>query len=168
MKVILNFQSLFPVVVLLLHAFIILFLCIYLLRKVGILKNPLSGLEYSHAIFGAITIFSVLLISTAGATALFQTFKTFQNQGNPPWQLYLSKSGEYFLVILFFEVLLALIILLFTRTFLLKGNGIKDMLEGSIPSALVFSAIVLGFAIVLRVMAIEVLQYITPQYLNFR
>ena len=168
MKSILNFQFLLPIGVLLLQMFISLFICIAILRKMCIVKKPLGGLEYSHAIFASITIFSVFLISTASAPAMFQTFKAYQNQRNPEWQLYFSKSGEFFLVILFFEVLLGLMILLFTKTVLSIGNGIKEIQEGSIPSALVTSGIVLGFAIVLRVMAAEVLEYITPQYINFR
>lgn len=168
MKAILNFEFLLPITVLLLQVFIVLYICILILRKIGILKQPLGGLEYSHAFFATATIFSVLLISTAGASAMFQTFKTYQNQSGSIWQLYLAKSGQFFLVVLFFELLLGMVILLLTKTSLFVGNGLKEILDGNIPAALVTSCIVLGFAIVLRVMASEIMEYITPQYLNFR
>lgn len=168
MKAILNFEFLMPIGILLLQVFMILYLCILVLRKIGIVKQPLGGLEYSHAIFAGVIIFSTLLISTASAPAMFQTFKTYQNQSGSIWQPYLSKSGQFFLVVSFFELLLGLVILLFSKTFLSFGNGVKEILEGSIPSALIASCIVLGFAIALRFMASEAMEYITPQYVNFR
>lgn len=168
MKAILNLEFLLPIGILLLQVFIILSICILILRKLKVLKQPLDGLEYSQAIFASITILSVLLVATASAPAMFQTFKAYQNLNENIWNLFVFKSGEFFLVILFFELLLGLAILLFTRTFFSMGNGFKEIGEGKIPSALITSCIVIGLAIVFRIMAAEAMDYITPQYLNFR
>ena len=118
--------------------------------------------------FASVTIFSVLLISTSCVSSSFQAFKIYQNQGEGLWQLYLAKSGEFFLIILLFELFLVLVILIFTKRVSPLGNGIKEIKEGSIPLALLTSCIILGFAIVFRIMASETMDYITPQYLNFR
>lgn len=168
MKAVFNVEILLPVAVVVLQAFVVLFACVFALRKLRVLSQPLSGLEYSKAIFAAGVIFSFLLISTASATAMFQTFKVYQNQNEGLLQMFLAKSGQFFFIVLFFELLLALTILLFTKSFLSIGNGFKDILEGSIPSALITSLVVLGFGIVLRAMASEAMEYITPQYVNFR
>ena len=168
MNTILNVEILIPIGLLLLQTGIILLIWISILKKIGIIKKPFDGLEYSHAIFTSVFILSVLLVATSSAPAMFQTFKTYQSQNGNLWQLYLYKSSQFFLIILFFEVLLGLVLILFTRTFFAPGNGIKDIVEGSIPSALITSSIVIGFSIALRIMSSEVVEYLRPQYLNFR
>jgi hypothetical protein len=167
MKAILNFQIMWPIFIWLLQTMLFLFIGATILWKLGMIKRPLAGMEYSQAIMAAVTIFSVLLISTASAGPLFQTFKTMQNQGSPDWRVYGAKAGELLLVSLFFEVLLGLIMGSMTKAFMFLRKSSQQINEGSMPTAIIASALVLGMAIGLRVMTAEVLEYVTPQYINF-
>jgi uncharacterized membrane protein YjfL (UPF0719 family) len=44
----------------------------------------------------------------------------------------------------------------------------KEIEEGNIPASILLSVIILGFAIVLQVCAKEMIEYITPHYINIR
>jgi hypothetical protein len=168
MKPLLNLEMLLPVGILLLQIIVILFVCLTILKKVKIIKSPLAGLEYSQAIFACCILFAVFIIDTASVSATFQSFKTYQNQQISILQPLFSKSGQYFLVVLFFEALLGVLIYLVSKILFGLGKGIKEIESGNIPFSLLISAIIIGFSIVLNVMAKEVIEYIVPHYLNFR
>ena len=168
MKTISDFSFLLPSSILFLQAFMFLYISLLILKRIGMLKQPYNGLEYSQAIFASVVIFSVLLINTACLSASFQTFKIYQNHSVGLVQSYLSKSAQFFFIVLLFELILGLITLLFIKRSFLIGNGINEIREGSINCALLTSCIILGFAIVLRAMASEIIDYVTPKYFNFR
>lgn len=168
MNAIFNFHNWMPVFVQVIQLLIFISVAVFLLRKTGIIRYPLNGLEYSQVVFAGVIVFSVLLISTSGTSAMFQMFKTYQAEQPIPRQLYFEKCGQYFLVTLLFELFLGLPLLLFASKALFSGNLIKEILAGSIPSALLAGSIILGLAIGLRVMSAEVMEFITPHYLNFR
>lgn len=168
MEAILNLKIWLPVFVQIIQLLVFIPITIFTLKKSGVIRYPLAGLEYSQAIFAGVTIFSVLLISTSGAPAMFQFFKTYQQIGQVAWQSYLVKCGQFFFVTFFFELILGIIVLSFARRILFLENLLKEICTGSIPSALLAGSILLGFAAGLRIMSSEIMEYITPQYLNFR
>jgi uncharacterized membrane protein len=79
MNSIFRLEILLPVLLLVLQAFILLFLCLFVLRRLKIVKTPYAGMDYSQVIIAAAFLFGVFFISTSDTGALFQAFKTFQN-----------------------------------------------------------------------------------------
>jgi hypothetical protein len=168
MQSILNFQLLIPISLLVLQTFILLFIEVAVLRRFKILKLPYAGMEYSNLIIVAILLFGVFFISTADIGALFQSFKTFQNARENIFSNTFYKFSQFFLVIFFFQILFALISFFIIRLLLGFKNSIKELEEGNIPGSILMAVIILSFAIIFQFCAKEVIEYITPQYLNFR
>lgn len=168
MKPLMDPLVLLPVVFLLLQSFLVLFICVTVLRRFKIIKLPFGGVEYSEAIFACSIVVAAFLVSTASVPALFQAFKVFQNQDAAIFPALSAKAGQFFLVVLFFELLLLLVSFLLSSVFSWMGSGTTEIAAGNIPVSLVTSAMVIGFAIVLKKMAAEMIEYIVPHYLNFR
>ncbi|MEI9910466.1 MAG: hypothetical protein WDO71_12845 [Bacteroidota bacterium] len=147
---------------------IILFLSVLMLRRLKMIKLPFGGVEYSQVIFVCSTLFGVLFIATAEVPAIFQTFKTLQNQSTGITQPLAAKSAQFFVVILFFEMLLVGLVFLCSKVFSWLEKGVKEIENGNLPFSLFTSTIIIGFSIVLKIMAAEIIEYITPHYLNFR
>jgi hypothetical protein len=168
MKPILNPAIFLPILFILLQLLIVLFLAIIALRRLNIIKLPLGGAEYSQVIFACCVLFSVLFIATAGVPAIFQTFKTFQNQSISIMQPLAAKSAQFFVVIIFFELLQVGLVFLCTKVFAWLNKGVKEIESGNLPISLIMSTITIGFSIVLNIMAEEIIQYIVPHYLSFR
>lgn len=168
MKPILNPAILLPVLFMLLQLLIVLFITIAALSRLNIIKPPLGGIEYSQAIFACSILFSVLFIVTAEVSAIFQTFKTLQNQSSGIMQPLAAKSAQFFMIIVFFELILAGLILLCSKIFTWLNKGVKEIEGGNIPVSLIMSIIIIGLSIVLKAMAEEIIQYIVPHYLTFQ
>lgn len=168
MKELLSFDILLPVVITLIQVFLLLFICLSVLRKIKIIKMPYAGMEYSQAIFAGTILFAVLFLSTAGIPSIFQSFKTYQNQEIQLLRPIFSKSGQVLLVILFFQILLGALIYLASKVLFGMGKGLQEIEEGNIPFSIFISVMVLGFSIVLQFMAKEMMEYITPHFLDFR
>lgn len=168
MRSVLNFDILLPIGFLLLQAFLLLFMGMTVLRRFKILKTPYAGMEYSEVIIGAALLFCIFFISLANIEGLFQTFKTYQNQGNNVFSNTFSKFSQFFLVVLFFELLFAMTSFFVIKLLLGFKNTLKEIEEGNIPSAILIGVILIGFSVVFQISAKQVIEYITPQYLNFR
>lgn len=168
MKPILNPAILLPVLFLLLQLLIVLFITITILRRLNVIKLPIEGIEYSQGIFVCSILFAVLFITTAEVPAIFQTFKTLQNQSASIMQPLAAKSAQFFVVIAFFELLLAGLIFLCSKIFVWLNKGVNEIESGNLPISLIMSTIIVGLSVVLKVMSEEIIQYIVPHYLNFR
>lgn len=168
MKPLLTFTILLPVLMIFIQAIIMVYVSVAILGKTGFLKVPLAGMEYSEAIFAASSIFSVLLISSAAAAPVFQTYKTLQNQSADLVVPLLTKSGHFFLVILFFEFIWIIFSVLSTKTFPFLGKLSKDIREGNVPLSVLTGITLIGFSLVCRTMAVEMIDLVTPHYLSFR
>lgn len=168
MKEVLNFGSLLPIAIVLIQLFIFLFICLYLFRKFKVIKLPYAGMEYSQAIFAGAILFAVFFVSTALIPAIFQSFKTYQNQPINLLPPMFGKSGQLLLIILFFEILLGVLIYLVSKVLFGIDKGLKEIEEGNIPFSIFISVIIIGCSIVLHLMAKEMMEYITPRYLDFR
>lgn len=75
----LNVQLVFPIVLLIIQTYILLFGSVFLMRRLGILKIPFSDLEVSQVIVASAVLVSIFYISTADYSPLLQSFKTFLN-----------------------------------------------------------------------------------------
>jgi hypothetical protein len=158
---------LLPVALLLVQAVVLLFIFIWVLRKLKILRTPFAGMEYSQVMVAAAFLFGAFFIATADSSSLFQTFKTLQNAGQKT-SSGLTKFNQFFLVIVFFEALLTLISFFASKLLLGLKNTAKEIEEGNIPVSILLSVIIVGFAIILQVCAKEIIEYITPHYINIR
>lgn len=168
MKPILNPAILLPVLFLLFQFIIVLFFAIAILRRINVIKLPFGGVEYSQAIFACSILFAVLFIVTAEVPAIFQSFKALQNQSTRIGEPLAAKAGQFFTVIMFFELLLAGLIFLYSKIFIWLGKGVKEVESGNVPVSLIMSTLIIGSSLVLKIMAEEIIQYIVPHYLNFR
>lgn len=168
MKPILNPAILLPVFFLLLQLLILLLLAITVLRRLNVIKFPIGGLEYSQVIFACSSLFAVLFIGTGEIQAIFQTFKSLQNQSIGIIQPLAAKTAQFFVVIIFFELLLAGMVFLCSKLFVWLSKGVKEIENGNIPISLIMSTILIGLSMVLKLMAEEIIQYTVPHYLNFR
>lgn len=165
---ILSLELLLPIGLLVIQALIVLFICVGVLKRMRILRTPYAGMEYSQLIIATVFLFSVFLIAIADTTALFQAFKTFQNNKQDVLSNTISKFSQFFLVVLFFELLFGLISFLVIKLLLGFKNSFQEINEGNVPAAVIMSIVLLGFSITLNTCAKEILEYMTPQYLNFR
>src|SRR5215207_1859017 len=105
MNSIFSVENLLPALLLVIQAFMLFFICLFVLRKLKILTFPYAGLEYSQLILASAFLFGVFFISTADSGGLFQAFKTFQNMHSKLFSNITSKFGQFFLVIVFLEFL---------------------------------------------------------------
>ena len=168
MKQLFDINFLLPIGILLIQAFILLAICIYVLRKMGVISLPLGGMEYSQAIFAAVCLISLFFIFTSIISATFQACATYNAQNLPVLKSLVGKSGQFFLVLLLFEALLGAIVFLATRVLLGIGNFMEELNNGNIPFSIFAAAITIGFSIMLQHMSKEAIELITPRYLNFR
>lgn len=168
MHPILNFNLLLPIGLLLLQTLLLLFIAIATLTRVQLLKQPYTGMEYSQVTLTAAFLFSVFLISVADIEGLFQAFKTFQNQNEQVWQNTFSKFSQFFLVILLFQLLFAVVAAFMIKIVLGFKNSFAGINEGNIPAAVIVGVILISFALVFQLAAKQVIISVTPQYLNFR
>lgn len=166
MTSILSFNFVLPIGLLLLQAFILLLISTSVLKKLKLLRTPYAGMEYSQIIVAATFLFGVFLISTADTSGLFQAFKTFQNAKQDLWSNTFMKFSQFFLVILFFQVIFVLASFLLCKLLLGYKNTFQEIDEGNVPASILTSVVLLCFSMVLQVAAKETIDYITPKYLN--
>jgi type III secretory pathway component EscS len=167
MNTLFRIDLLLPIALLFVQAAVLLFIFIWVLQKLKILRTPYAGMEYSQIIVAAAFLFGVFFIATADTSGLFQTFKTLQNAGQKTSGGF-TKFSQFFLVILFFEAMFAIISFFIINILLGLKETAKEIEEGNIPASILLSVIILGFAIVLQVCAKEMIEYITPHYINIR
>lgn len=168
MSSIFRVEILLPISLLLMQAFTILLIFVAILKKINILKSPYAGMEYSQLVVASAFLFGIFFIATADTAATFQAFKAFQNAREKIFSNTFNKFSQFFLVIIFFEIIFSFICLLVAYLFLGLKNPKKEIAEGNIPACILLGFTIIGFAIVLQFSAKELIQYITPQYLNFR
>lgn len=168
MKQLFDINFLLPIGILLIQASILLAICIYVLRKMGVISFPVGGIEYSQSIFAAACLISLFFIFTSVISATFQASGTYNAQNFPILKSLVGKSGQFFLVLLLFEALLGAMVFLATRLLLGIGNFMEELNNGNIPFSIFVAAISIGFSIVLQHMSKEAIELITPRYFNFR
>jgi hypothetical protein len=168
MNTILRFEMLIPILLLVMQSFVLLFIGLFILRRLKLLKLPYAGMEYSQLIVTASILFGVFFISTADTGGLFQTFKTFQNANSKVFSNTFYKFSQFFLVVFFFEILFGLISFFIIKLLLGFKGTLKEIEEGNIPASVLMGVIIICFAIILQHSGREVIDYITPKYLNFK
>jgi len=158
---------LIPILLIVIQGFVLLFGAITILKRLKFLKTPYAGMEYSQLLVGAAFILGVFLISTGSTASVFQSFKTFQNANGSVLTNTFSKFSQFFVVVVVFEVLFFLVGLLSVKLF--AGFGKSNQVEaGNMPLSILVAIVLVGFSIVFQFCTGEMVDYITPKYINFR
>jgi len=165
MKSILNIYNFFPVLLLVLQTLIFLLSTIAVLRYLKILQLPYAGMQYSKVVIAAVLLFSVLLISFADVEGITQAVKTFHNYGDGFYRNLFIKFSQFILVILIAECFFAL--LCFMAMKMLPGFRQSSATDDDIPGAVLQAVVIFIIAILLYACAKEVIETITPKYINF-
>ena len=154
----------FPVLLQLLQAILLLLIAITALRRRKLLFSPLAGMDYATVAFSAAVLLGILIIASGSSEAMMRTFKT-AHDGD--WQSILVPFCRFFVVSLcgvgFF------LSVAFGGGHLL-GSAKKEttITEGKLPLALLSAGITVGTAIAINAIAIPIYEWLTPIYLNFR
>ena len=120
-------------------------------------------MEYSETLRAAIIILGVLLMSSVDAPGIFQAAKSYSDSyasAGGPFLLFFVRS---FLVILSFSLVFIFLNFLNMR-FLFR----EDYKEPSLSVSILFCAIAIGFALVCWFTCKEVVDNMTPRYINFQ
>jgi len=166
MKPLLDAAIVLPIVFLLLELLAILGICFIILSKAKVLNQPLAGMEYSQAIFAASIVFAVVLVATIPVTAMMQTYKTFSAQGVSVFTPLLTKAGQYFLVVLFFEVILLVMLTIIIRSFQFTAKAMTEIRTGNIPLSILLGVVIIAIGMVVLVIGKEMIDWIVPKYVN--
>ena len=167
MNTIIQPQIIVPIFLLLLQAGILLFVTISILRSLGILKTPYAGIDYSYAITAAAYIGGAIFISTAQISALFQSYKVFHNQGVDIISNIFHKFSQFFLVIVFFEIIYFLVFLFSSKVFT-GTKKLKDVLEANIPLSALIAVSTIGFSVICWSIACELINSMIPDFITIR
>jgi len=168
METLLNLTALLPLAFILLTNLIFVIYAMTLLRMTKILKNPFAGMEYSEATTAASFMFSVLLITSAVTPAILQTYKTYYySMDNSGWiRLNAIKFGQILLVLIFFHILFIVLIWFGTIVIIGLKKLRDDLSSGNLPLGLLFSAMLIGFAISIRLCCSAAMDELIPQVLR--
>jgi type III secretory pathway component EscS len=157
-----------PIALLLLQALFFFFLGLVLLKRFRIIKQPLAGLEYSNVVVAGAVLFGVFYITTADIQGVFQSYKTYQNLQGKLWANCLSTFSQYFLVVLFLELLYGIIAAGIVRVLLGFKSSVKEIQEGNVPGSVLMAVLIVCAAILLQRVGEEIMIFLTPQFVNFR
>jgi len=154
-----------PVLLLVLQTLIFLLSTIAVLRYLKILKLPYAGMENSKLLTAAVILFSAMVISFADIDAVMQTVKTFHNYGDGFYRNLFIKFSQFILVIVLTECLFGLLCFIAIRT--VPGFRQSFATEDDMSGAILQSIVILIVSILLYACAKEVIESITPKYINF-
>jgi hypothetical protein len=165
MKSILNLYDLLPVLLLVLQTLIFLLITIAFLRYLKILQLPYAGMEHSKVVIAAVILLSVMIISFSDVGGVVQAVKTFHNYGEGFYRNLFIKLSQFILIIVLTECLFGLLCFIAIRT--LPGFRQSSATEDDMPGAILQAVVILIIAILLYACAKEIIEPITPKYINF-
>src|SRR5438128_771375 len=111
-------QLLFPVALLIIQTYILLFGTLYLMRRMRIITTAIADMEISHVIVAGAFMFGVFLISTADYAPLLQTFKIYSTNNDAVYSATFYRFGQFFLDVFAAEVMFVLLTWLNVKIFL--------------------------------------------------
>ncbi|MBO9592522.1 MAG: hypothetical protein J7599_06385 [Niabella sp.] len=148
---------------LLFQTYILFYITLFLLRRLKMLKRPYNGMDHAELLVAAVVLLGVLFLSSANAPALFQAAQSYSDLDLSPAKHLLLYFVRSFAVILFFSGLYVMLgfvhlRLLFRRYYSTPG----------IATSILIATVTIGIALVCWFTCKEVLDYITPRFINFR
>lgn len=156
-----------PFIWVLLQAYLFVFLAVFFLRWKKLLVTPLAGMEYGDIAVAGSILFGILIISTGGIGAAFQTTRTLENAGGKPMVNILIKFSQIFLAG-FITTLIYIVLVIVNRKLFFKNNIDDGINAGNLPFRILQALLNIGIAIVCWFWLKELAELITPIYVNFR
>jgi len=156
-----------PFIWILFHAYLLLSMAFFFLRKTKVLVYPVAGMEYGNVAVAASILLCVLFLATAPIPAIFQAAKTLQYNGDHILKNTFLQFTEYFIV----SVLAAgifVIVAIYNQRFLFRTKGDSNTNDGNTAWGILVASVNIGFAIVLWFWLKELSERITPEFVNFR
>lgn len=165
MKSILNFYDLLPVLILILQTLIFLLTTMAILRYLRILQLPYAGMEHSKLLVGAVTLVSIMMISFADIEGVVQSVKVFHNYGDGFYRNLFIKFSQYMLIIVITSLLFG--VLCFIALKVIPGFRQSNLSNDDMPGAILQAVVIFILAFLLYSCAKEIIEPITPKYINF-
>lgn len=165
MKPILSIYDLLPAILLIAQTFIFLLCTVTVLRYLKILQQPYAGLAYPKLLTASVSLFSVMIISFADAEGVVQAVKAFHNYGEGFSRNLLTKFSQFIFIILLTACLFGLLSFIAIKVLPGFRKSLAD--EDDIPGAVLRVVVILIIAILLYSCAKEIIEIITPKYINF-
>ncbi len=157
---------LFPVGLLIVQTYILLFGTLYLMKKMSVINTAVVDMDISHAVVASAFLFSVFFISTADYSPLMQTFK-FLNNNEALYSATFYRFGQYFIDVLGGVIIFVLLVWVNIKIFL-GGKGTYDEIKnGNVPLSLLIAVVTISFAVLTRYIVAEVIDYRTPKVVIF-
>jgi|GEM_PF-2177111 hypothetical protein len=164
MKALANFEILFGLLLLIFQFIVLTLIFILALRKSGLLKFPIAGLEYSQGIFVSLLLVGGYIIGLSSIIYVFETVKSIQNAGQPVYITTFVKFSQFFLVILLLEILYWLLVLFSAKLLFGLKNAFQEIITGNIPASCFVGSIALGYSLLMYFSARELFELITPKF----
>lgn len=165
MKPILSFYDFLPALLLVLQTFIFLLSSIAVLRYLKLLQLPYAGMVYPKLLIAAVVLLSVMIISFADFEGVQQSVKAFHNYRDGFYRNLFTKFSQFILIIVFTVCILGLLCFILLR--IIPGFRQSSAGEEDMPGAILQSLVILIIAVLLYNSAKEIVETITPKYINF-
>lgn len=161
-------KTIFPVhiyiafLLLIIQAYLLVYVTLFILQRLKLLKQPYGGMDYPELLPAVAILTCVLLISSANASAIFQAVKTYRDGNTSPGESSFLVLARSFLIILF--VCLLFIVLNFLNIrFLFRGYYQAPTL----PVSILLCAITTGIALTCWIVCKEITDNMTPRFINY-
>ncbi|WP_144888706.1 hypothetical protein [Lacibacter cauensis] len=147
------------------QTFILLLSIVSVLRKIKLLQLPFAGIAYPKLLITAAILLSTMMISFADIDGLMQSVRVFHNYGDGFYRNLFFKFSQFILLIMLSEFLFAL--LFFVSIRIIPGFRQSFADQDDLPGAILLSIVMLLLAFLLYCCTTEVMEKLTPKYINF-
>lgn len=168
MEVFLKSSLILPTAWLLLQSLLLMYACIFILRRWGLIRMPVAGMEYSQALLAAVLLTCLLALSACTVSVCYDTAQAYSGQPGSFISRCVLRYSLYLLVVLAGCFLLLGLTWLVLRIVLGRGLPADETVaEGNLPMAILVSGIVLGLALAIGRLMTVVLEDMAPHFVVF-
>jgi len=154
-----------PVLWMLLQNLLIIYGALWVLRRAGLVKQPVAGLEYSQAVMAAVLLLTMIGLGNVSIQSCYDTCLNYASQPGPWISQTILRYSQFFLVVVLFEfLLLGMYWLVLKLFFNLRDSADQQITGGNLPLAILMSGIVAGTGLGLAKLAAIILGQMTPHY----
>jgi hypothetical protein len=153
----------FAFILMIIQTYLLVYMSLLLLRRMKLLKRPYSGMDHSESLTAAIIMLGLLSISSADVAGIFQAAKFYGDGPISMREPLFAFCAKAFLVILFFSLLFIFLNYINIR-FLFR----RDYQTPSLPVSIFLSVIAIGLALVCWFTCKEIVDNMTPRFVNFQ
>lgn len=165
MKSILSLYNLLPMLLLVVQTLIFLVSTVAVLRYIKVLRLPYAGMEHSKLLIGATILLSLIIISFSDVGGVIQTVKTFQNYETGFYRNVFVKFSQFILLTVLTQCLFGLLCYVCIK--IIPGLRQSSVNEDDMPGAVLQAIVIFLLALLLYACAKEIIETVTPKYINF-